>query len=216
MNNKIIWRGRSKLSKKKIISYLGIMVLILITALLSAGRFLTLTQTPNHANVIIVLSGGQGRVEKAVELYKAGYAPYIILSNAKEITSRSGDMVQTALALGIPQDVIYIENMAESTYQNAEFTLPLMKEHNFKSAIVVSSDFHMRRVKLIFNRVYKKSDIELTYVGSDSGYNAKRWWSDRKSRETTFNEYVKMIGNTFGYNGPEAKSTLDQIKNWFR
>ncbi|MEK3984568.1 YdcF family protein [Paenibacillus sp. FSL K6-3166] len=183
---------------------------------LIAGRFLNLSQPLKEADTIIVLSGGQDRVEKALELYNAGYATYLILSNAKESTSSSGDMVQTALALGIPQDAIYTENTAESTYQNAEFTLPIMKEHNFTSAIVVSSEFHMRRVKFLFDRVYKKSDIELTYVGSASGYNAKRWWSDRKSRETTFNEYIKLMGNTFGYNGPEAKSTLDQIKNWFR
>lgn len=191
-------------------------ILILLVVFFTAGPFLPLTQPPKQADAIIVLSGGQGRVEKALELYNAGYAPYIILSNAKESMSQSGDMLQTALNLGISQDVIFAESAAESTYQNAEFTLPIMKKHDFQSAIVVSSDFHMRRVKLLFDRVYKKSDIELTYVGSVSGYNAKRWWSDRRSRETTFNEYVKMIGNTFGYNGPEAKSTLDQVKNWFR
>ncbi|MFD2880321.1 hypothetical protein ACFTAO_37275 [Paenibacillus rhizoplanae] len=31
-----------------------------------------------------------------------------------------------------------------------------------------------------------------------------------------FNEYIKMIGNAFGYNGPEAKGSLEQIKRWFR
>ncbi|MEK5435779.1 MULTISPECIES: YdcF family protein [Paenibacillus] len=214
MNDLSVKKRKSNLINRRFI--LSIFLLLLITGFFSAGRFLALTEPPNQADVIIVLSGGQDRVEKAAELYKSGYAPYIILSNAKESTSSSGDMLQTALNLGIPQEAIYTENAASSTYQNAEFTLPIMKEHDFKSTIVVSSDFHMRRVKLLFDRVYKKSDIELTYVGSVSGYNAKRWWSDRKSTETTFNEYVKMIGNTFGYNGPEAKSILDQIKNWFR
>jgi uncharacterized SAM-binding protein YcdF (DUF218 family) len=190
--------------------------MLLIMSFLSAGRILTIAQSPKRADAIIILSGGKARVEKGVELYKARYAPYIILSNAKESVSRSGDMLQTALDLGIPQDIIYTENAAESTYQNAEYTLSIMEKHDFQSAIVVSSEFHMRRVKLLFDRAYKQSDIELTYVGSTSGYNAKRWWSDPKSRESTFNEYVKIIGNTFGYNGPEAKSTLNQIKNWFR
>jgi uncharacterized SAM-binding protein YcdF (DUF218 family) len=214
MNNLSVKIRKGNLMNRRFVLF--VCLLLLITGFFSAGRFLALTESPKQSDVIIVLSGGQGRVEKAAELYKAGYAPYVILSNAKESTSKSGDMVQNALALGIPQDVIYTENAAKSTHQNAKYTLPIMKEYGFKSAIVVSSDFHMRRVKFLFGRVYKKSEIELTYVGSASGYNAKRWWSDRKSRETTFNEYVKMIGNTFGYNGPEAKSTLDQIKNWFR
>lgn len=155
-------------------------------------------------------------MEQGAELYQAGYAPYLLLSNAQEKTSASGDMLQTALALGIPKDAILTENAALSTYQNAELTLPIMKEQRFTSAIVVSSDFHMRRVKLLFDHVYKKSGIALTYIGADSGYNAKRWWSDRYSRETTFNEYTKMLGNFFGYNGPEAKDALEQIKRWFR
>lgn len=193
-----------------------ICIILLLFAFFNAGSFLALTAPPKQADVIIVLSGGQGRIEKGMELYKAGYAPYILLSNATESTSRAGDMVQTALHLGIPGHVILVENAAESTYQNAEFTLPIMKKHRFQSAIVVSSEFHMRRVKLLFDRVYHKSKLELTYVGSFSGYNASRWWSDRSSRETTFNEYVKMVGNMFGYNGPEAKSTLQQIKKWFQ
>ncbi|MEK4293557.1 YdcF family protein [Paenibacillus sp. FSL R5-0914] len=207
----------NKLKKKrKRLNLICVIFLLIFFFFFTAGRFLTLTQLPKQADAIIVLSGGQERVEKAAELYKAGYAPSIILSNAKESTSSSGDMLQTAFNLGIPHDAIYTEKAAESTNQNAEFTLSVMKEHDFHSAIVVSSDFHMRRVKFLFDRVYKKSDIELTYVASASGYNAKRWWSDRKSRETTFNEYVKMIGNTFGFNGSEAKSILDQMKNWFR
>ncbi|WP_339281345.1 YdcF family protein [Paenibacillus sp. FSL H8-0282] len=189
---------------------------MLLLLILFSGRFLTYTQSPNASDTIIILSGGAGRVEEGAALYNEGYASSILLSNAKESNSRFGDMLQTALTQGIPASIILTENDALSTYQNALYTLSIMQLHGFNSAIVVSSDFHMRRVKLIFDRVYKKSGIELTYVGSPSGYNAKRWWSDRKSRETTFNEYVKMIGNTFGYNGPEAKSTLDQIKNWFR
>ncbi|WP_342424814.1 YdcF family protein [Paenibacillus sp. FSL E2-0178] len=189
---------------------------MLVLLFLIAGSFLSLSTSPKQADIIIVLSGGEGRIEHAADLYKSGYGSYILLSNSKELTGPSGDMHQTALALGIPEEAILTEDAAQSTYQNAQFTLPIMKQHGFKSAIVVSSDFHMRRVKFIFDHVYKKSGIELTYIGSDSGYNAKTWWSDRNSRETTFNEYTKMIGNAFGYNGPEAKSALEQIKRWFR
>lgn len=191
-------------------------VLLFLTAFLGAGRFLDFTQAPRQADVIIVLSGDTGRIDMGADLFKAAYSPYVILSNAEESISASGDMLQTALAMGVPQDAILTENAALSTYDNAKYTLPIMKEHGFTSAIVVSSDYHMRRVKFIFDHVYKKSGIELTYVGSPTSYNAKRWWSDSYSRETTLTEYTKMIGNAVGYDGPEAKNALDQIKSWFR
>ncbi|MFD1772522.1 YdcF family protein [Paenibacillus rhizophilus] len=175
-----------------------------------------MTDSPKQADAIIVLSGSGGRVKKGADLYHAGYSQYLVLSNSKGYGSQSGNMLQTTLALGIPQDDILTENKALSTYDNATLTLAIMKKHGFTSAIVVSSDFHMRRVKLIFDHVYKKSGIELTYVGSVSGYDSKRWWSNPYSREITFSEYAKMIGNFFGYSGPGAKKNLDQIKGWFR
>ncbi|ETT72279.1 hypothetical protein C173_14610 [Paenibacillus sp. FSL R7-277] len=202
--------------RRKRILFLFLPILLMLLLLLCAGRFLPVSETPKQADVIIILSGGGGRVEQGVKLYKEGYAPQLLLSNAKEGAGPAGDMRETALSLGIPETALLSEDAAESTYQNAQLTLPIMKQHGFKSAIVVSSDFHMRRVKFIFDHVYKKSGIELTYIGADSGYNAKAWWSDRYSRETTFNEYIKMIGNAFGYNGPEAKGSLKQIKRWFR
>lgn len=73
-----------------------------------------------------------------------------------------------ALSLRIPQDAILTENEALSTYQNAELTLPIMQQQGFTSAIVVSLDFHMRRVKFIFDHVYKNSGIKLTYVSANS------------------------------------------------
>lgn len=202
--------------RRKRILFLYLPLLLIVMLFLCAGRFLPVSESPKQADVIIILSGGGGRVEQGVQLFKKGYAPQLLLSNAKEETGPAGDMRETALSLGIPESTILTEDAAESTYQNAQFTLPIMQQKGFKSAIVVSSDFHMRRVKFIFDHVYKKSGIELTYIGADSGYNAKAWWSDRYSRETTFNEYIKMIGNAFGYNGPEAKGSLEQIKRWFR
>lgn len=202
--------------QKKRILFLCLPLLLIIALLFSAGSFLSLSQKPQQADVIIVLSGGGGRVEKGAELYVQKYAPYLLLSNASETGNYPRDMQETALSLNIPQNAILTETQALSTIQNAELTLTIMKQQGFTSAIVVSSDFHMRRVKVLFDKEYKNSGIKLTYIGADSGYNAKWWWRDPYSRETTINEYIKMVGNAFGYNGPEAKNVLREIKQWFK
>ncbi|MFD5022791.1 YdcF family protein [Paenibacillus sp. NPDC058367] len=207
---------QKKSRQRKVKLIVTILLLIVIICLLESGRFLVISQSPKQVDVIIVLSGGPGRIERATELYNDGYTMNMILSNSEENISASGNMFQTAISLGIPKEIITVENIAQSTYQNAEFTLTIMKEKSFRSAIVVSSDFHMRRVKILFDSIYRDTGIKLTYVSANSGYNAKRWWSDHYSRETTFNEYTKMIGNALGYYGPEAKEILDRIKRWFR
>lgn len=203
--------------RKRLIATLGILLLLLITMLLFAGCFLPLANKElGNSDVLIVLSGGSGRIEQAVKLYEAGKTSCLVLSNSRERISSESDMLQTAISLGIPRKTIITEDAAQSTYENAKYTLPIMKEHGFKSAIVVSSDFHMRRVKFNFDRVYKGSGIKLTYVGADSGYNANLWWADNYSRSTTLNEYAKLIGNAFGYDGPEAKAAFSRIKKWFQ
>lgn len=205
-----------KLGKhKKKVLFLCLPVLLIISMLLLAGRFLVFAQSPQKSDVIIVLSGGAGRVEKAAELYKEGYAAKLILSNVNGYAGSLGDMLQTAIANGIPEEDILTENIAKSTYENAEFTLPLLQELNFESALVVSSDFHMRRVKFNFDSVYRKSDIQLTYVASETKFKIRNWWKDEFSRGLVFEEYSKMIGNFFGYNGPDAKKVLNRFKSWF-
>lgn len=173
------------------------------------------SQSPQKADVIIVLSGGAGRVEKAAELYKEGYAPKMILSNVNGYAGSVGNLFDTALECNVSKNDIITEDFARSTYENAEYTLTIMDEYNYNSAIIVSSDFHMRRVKFNFDRFYGNSGIRLIYVSSKTNFNASRWWIDSFSRGLVFEEYSKMIGNFFGYNGPEAKRILKQIKNWF-
>ncbi|NJJ41646.1 YdcF family protein [Paenibacillus apii] len=208
---------RKKKGKLRKFPYLILLfALLVLTTFLNISRFLFVSDHLRRVDVIIVLSGGEGRVEKAAQLYKAGYSPFLILTNSKGHSSKFGNMIETALALGIPAKAILTEDRALSTYENAKFTLPLMKEQHFSSAIVVSSDFHMRRVKFIFNQFYKKTGIDLIYAGAVSGYNEKRWWSDPYSREITITEYTKMVGNALGFYGPEAKNALDWFKTWFR
>lgn len=106
------------------------------------------------------------------------------------IASEEGLRTQQAIVLGISDAALLLEEEATSTYTNAVYTKELMETHGLRSAIVVSSDYHMRRVKLIFDRVYKDSGIELTYVTSQR--NDQMWYKDRANVWYTFTEFVKI------------------------
>lgn len=74
-----------------------------------------------------------------------------------------------------------------------------MKQYGFNSGIVVSSDYHMQRVKLTYQRVFKDTDIRLIYCAAqDINFNPDRWWANNKSIMATINEYIKFIGYAFG------------------
>ena len=72
------------------------------------------------------------------------------------------------------------------------FTLNLMEKYDFSSAIVVSSDYHMKRTKMTFESVFKDSDMDLTFVASQRSENV--WFSDDKNIKYTLREYIKLLG----------------------
>ncbi|MFH0804681.1 MAG: YdcF family protein [Patescibacteria group bacterium] len=123
------------------------------------------TDQPQQTDVIIVLGGGvltdlrslpwgvQERVEKGIALYRAGYAPVVVLSGGLvrgQTYAESEVMHEYATLLGLPAAVIVEENRSLSTRENAENTIALMEQRGWKTATVVTSDFHEHRACRVF------------------------------------------------------------------
>ena len=192
--------------KKKWIIFVGI--LLLLVAFNYAGDFLVVNEKPVKSDVIIVLSGADGRLEKGVQLYEEGYAPNLLLSNGS-----IENLYERTLELGVPDDSILMEVKSDSTLDNAVFSKEVMLEYKFESAIVVSSSFHMRRAKVLFDKAFRNSNIRLTYVAEEmNAYNPRRWWAEKSNRDITFREYIKLFGNLFGFHGAESKEFLDKLE----
>jgi uncharacterized SAM-binding protein YcdF (DUF218 family) len=118
------------------------------------------------ADAIIVIGGDHKpeRVKRAAELYKTGYAPIVIISagtqvaEGTELIPEAEVMRRQALALGLPENVLLVEEQSQSTFQNAYYTKLLCVNRGFKSIILVTSVYHSRRAGRIFDDVYG-SDI---------------------------------------------------------
>jgi len=206
-------RGKGVLPtfNKKIIrnKLLFSVVLFFFLFLFFAGRYLVIDEVPKEVDAIVVLSGGEGRLEKGIDLYELGYANKLIVSNGL------ADGLWEKAVMLLPSKSLILEKKADSTYESAVYVKKIMKKYNFHSAILVSSDFHMRRVKYNFDRVYKGSHDELIYVSSDTSYNPRAWWMNKHNVGITISEYVKIIGNTFGVYGNDAKRKLYQYVEVF-
>jgi uncharacterized SAM-binding protein YcdF (DUF218 family) len=95
------------------------------------------------------------RVTEAVHEYQRGIATRLILTGGAAANSfvEARVMARTAHAQGIPDSAIFVEPEALNTIQNACYAVRIMKAHDWTSAEVVSSPYHLPRAGLIFSRL---------------------------------------------------------------
>ena len=151
------------------------------------------------ADVLIVLGGEHNgeRTRRAIEIYKQDYAGRILFSDGTNLSWRTkavDEMTALASSLDVPQDSIFTEESSKSTYENAIFTKEILEEKGWKSAIVVTTYWHTRRVKMIFDHVYKDSGISLSYAPAreQSNDNLHGWWKDSEDQQTVLTEWAKL------------------------
>jgi uncharacterized SAM-binding protein YcdF (DUF218 family) len=65
------------------------------------------------------------------------------------------------VARGVPRQDILEFAESRNTVEDARLSLPLVRKHGVKKAIVVTSDYHADRARYVFEREY--TDIELTF-----------------------------------------------------
>ncbi|MCA0971481.1 YdcF family protein [Halobacillus litoralis] len=160
---------------------------IIITFSILGRPFLVIDDEPEPSEAIIVLSGGEGRLSHALKWYEPGRV--VILTNAVEPPTTK----QHAVELGVrPSDVIE-EKKATSTYSNATLSLEIMQEQDLESALVVTSDYHTRRTKMTFEKIYSSSGIQLSYAAAPSPFSTTGKMT-RPDHMTAFSEYVKLSG----------------------
>lgn len=164
-----------------------------------AYEFLINIEQPQKADVIVVLSGAEykQRVEHGVELFKQGYAGKMIMtgegSDEPEMSCPE-KMKMLAVSAGVSNEDIILEEQAKTTSENARYSLALMQSYGFKSAVVVTSDYHTRRTGILFGDVFENSGISFVVTGERKDISkTENWWLDDLEVQKVANEYMKFI-----------------------
>jgi len=154
------------------------------------------------ADAIVVISGGNtaARTAAGIELYKNGWATYLIFSGAAQDTSGPSNattMMQQAVAAGVPSSAIILDEEAENTQQNAKYTQSIFKANGFTDIILVTSGYHQRRANLEFNKHADSVTIRNYPVMSDGDW-GWFWWLNPRGWWLAGGEFVKIIAFYFG------------------
>jgi len=94
------------------------------------------------------------RVDRAVALYKAGNAPLLVLSGgaAKNRKTEASVMRDLAVARGVPDDALVLDQDARSTIENFACARPLLDARHAKRVLLVTEPWHMARAMLLAHR----------------------------------------------------------------
>lgn len=170
------------------------------------ARFFTVDNAMPGADAILVLGGNNlTRVPKALELYRAGYAPRVLLTTVKPIKREFAHLLpgpreqarRIAQHLSIKAEFEMLpsgKGGATSTFDEAHDLFALSRQENLSRVIIVTDGFHTRRALLAFSKVLgdKPPAIEAAAAPNDI-FNEDNWWRSDMGIGTYVVEPVKYL-----------------------
>ena len=180
----------------------------------AVGGFLIVSEEPGQSDAIIVLAGGEpSRAFKAVELYKAGLAQFVLLTSEPtpsifEKARRDGiqliptyeNYMRVLEGYGVPRDrILRIEEASFDTAAEMQRIADFSRKKGWHRLIVVTSNFHTRRSRLVGRYVFSPG-IEFTVVASpDDSFKPETWWKSQGQTRTFAIEVEKLLTYTLYY-----------------
>ena len=129
-----------------------------------AGDQLAVRHDPQVTDAIVVFSGDgetsyinqsyQRRTLDAIEFYKSGYAPLILLSSGRDQTFSEVEIIRSLLInRGVPQSSIEIlEIYPHSTFENVALVKNALARHGVRSILLITSPYHSRRALWVWRK----------------------------------------------------------------
>jgi uncharacterized SAM-binding protein YcdF (DUF218 family) len=188
-----------------------------VALFLCAGRLIVEVDPLAHADAIFVLGGT--RIERALEaadLFRAGYAPLIVISGgapeAAEYTlQRQGvhvpseaDVARTILVgrLGVPAAAVQVltEPLANTSDEAAAISAEA-RARGWTRLIIITDRAATRRAALATRRLLGSRVQVIARASRRDRYDPAHWWASRVGIRETFYEVPKLVVYWVGLGG---------------
>lgn len=165
--------------KKKFLWTIGLGAVAIISYIILISLYLPITDRLQKADAIVAVSGGdtRNRTLHATKLYQEGWAPKLVFAGAAADPSSASNakvMLAIAASRGVPPDAISIEESSRDTKENAEKTKSVIG--GAKKIILVTSDYHQRRVSREFKKAYGGNIQFINSPAKDKNWGRKSWF----------------------------------------
>lgn len=169
-----------------------------------AGQWLNVgSPLVDRVDEVMVLGGeASTRPFVAAAAVRAGLASRVLIPQTAE-SDDSGDrrdpphheiIRQVLLRSGVPpQAILLLPTTVDSTDQEAQCLTAYLDEHPGHRVVVVTSDFHTRRTRLVFHRVCRRHAADIQFIGAPTdSFDGTNWWKFETGFVYYVNEYLKL------------------------
>ena len=180
----------------------------------AVGDFVFVEDAPERADIIFV--PGASRPEhalRAAELYRAGFAPYVLPSGGfpkaagrflgvkerfradypGEFVSEWDFLRHVLTRAGVPEEAILREDQATYTWENAQRSRQVTDAMGLtvRRAILCCKSFHGRRALLYYQAAYPETRF-FVCPAALPGYSREDWYLTVKGRDVVLGEVARL------------------------
>jgi uncharacterized SAM-binding protein YcdF (DUF218 family) len=181
---------------------------------LFVGHVMNLTPPADmpRADAVIVLTGGQDRLKPALKLLSVGAGEKLLISGVN-LSTRKADLAEGS---GIDDATlaccVELDHKALDTIGNAQESARWMRENGYRSAILVTSNYHMPRAHRELQRLAGSARI-IPFPLASSDPEPLRWLSKPGTLRVLLTEYGKFCLSILRtlVSAPPSKTALAQL-----
>ncbi len=166
----------------------------------SATALVVRDPLPARADAIVVIGGDHKpeRVALAVDLYRRGIAPVVLISAGVDVLEggrtvpEAEVMINQAEALGLPSEIILVEDWSQTTVGNATETLGFARRLGWRSIVLVTSSYHSRRAGDLFH-AYLDGEVSVSVQPAPQAGCPPCWALSPADLATVVYEYRNLL-----------------------
>jgi len=178
-------------------------ILVLLLAGYIGGMFWYAEKIPSQpsayaspTDAIIVLTGGGRRLGKGFKLLREGKGKELLITGVGKGVTLSDLLAQQnveALEDALDAGAISLDYAAISTATNAKAANAWMKKKGFKTARLVTANYHMPRALLEFGMAMPAIEFHPEPVFPDKEFQINKWYMNANSIKLLALEYMKYV-----------------------